>query len=645
MQRECDRATRTRKTPALAVLGSTLMLALGACAKGSSGTPSVGLEPEGMEDDTLPRPEGASEQDDEAEPSPGRTPTNARDPGANTNTGAATQGAGTTGPRGGTSANPVTSTSMVTPATPSCPAPNWSAVAPLSEQPAPQNVRSLRATTQGECLYVLVEFANADASYALLLDTDANGATGYQPLKWSERSGADYLVQAGQLYRYDSTGGQATAWKWRDPKPLQPIATERSLEFRIPLSLLQSKGPLSLAFMLIKPDNESSGEIPSGKSFVALSPSPQTTAGPDPRGDRSACLTSVPNTVSSARRPIAASQGMIVPAYLPVTGVRTDKWDLLRFLNWPKPVLLHGRWQVEAEGTALFELTNEEYEWLRLARAAREMSAQGLDFWVVVSGPNSGPLTSPADLPIASRVWGDIREQGGRIFGYVHTCKRPGETAEFIAIDEVTKQIKTWVTHYNDLDGIWLDEFYPRYELFDVDSAGVRAPAACNAEVMPPSYPNGACSSPVDRGFLLANGCYNPAVQINPEGGYYHTLTGRIRAEFPWLRIIGNAGGRLYSNQLSYAKLVDVLVSYENSFAHAQQNWSNLKRQDANVKYEAALFHSTDLADMPSAIEHVLDYGYTHVYTTDQLHSSGGNVWGKVSGHLANETTYLIEQH
>jgi hypothetical protein len=117
---------------------------------------------------------------------------------------------------------------------------------------------------------------------------------------------------------------------------------------------------------------------------------------------------------------------------------------------------------------------------------------------------------------------------------------------------------------------------------------------------------------------------------------------GRIRAAYPWLRIVGNAGGKLWSNQLKYADLVDVLVGHESSFATLQAKSSLLDPRSFTASSRtAALLHATSAENMVTAVERVFAAHYSHVYTTDQTASAGNNVWGRLSNYLEAQVAYL----
>jgi hypothetical protein len=615
------------------LLASSLMLVLGACANGlSTATPSPTdaelPSPEGIDD--VDKPGGDSDSDseeDESQSGAGGTPMM---PG--------NQGSGMTPSTGSKTPEPQPPTKSA-----ECAAPTWTNVPALPVQASDANVRSMRAMVDSTCLSVRIEVGSHKGGYALLIDTDGNAKTGYQAPEWGKHGGAEYLVQSEQLNRHDPSV-PSMPWKWRDPKPQAVGTTTTSLEFQIPLSAMQASAAAAqiwIGFMLIDGNNPA-GQIPGGDSFVQVSANPTTsgsrpTTSP-PAPDRSACKTYTPSGVRPARATIGVSKGMIVPADIGTDQVRDDVWAVLTAYDWPQPIDLFGGKALHLSGTTI-TLNNQEYAWLSLIRAARKLRAEDLDLWVVASAPSSG---SGADWQRLNLFWDRIREQGGGVFGQVRTATRPGEQPELIPVDDVAKQVQSWIGNYASLDGVWIDDFIPRYELFGLEQTGTKhvVPSGCDPNVMPPSLPNGACAAPIDRSLLRQNGCYDPAVQIQPAGGYYHTLTSRIRGDYPWMRIIGNARGQLYSNQLKYADLIDVLVSYQQSFTDA----ARLKAQAPTAAArEAAILHGTVPEKMKTTLISALDRGFSHVYATEQAPATSGTVWTEPSIYLDMEADFVLE--
>lgn len=302
---------------------------------------------------------------------------------------------------------------------------------------------------------------------------------------------------------------------------------------------------------------------------------------------------------------------------------------------------------------------DDAYAWNVLKEGAQTMSASTQssykDYWVVVNSADNGPFLNQNDWAKAKTVWDPIRANGGRIFGYVHAVQSPDASIPdgrlYRDINTVKAEITSWVNGYSDLDGIWIDEFYPRYE--------IAQPEAGAALVYPRDYPNGAANAPIDTGFINSQGQFNGR-QVEPAGGYYSQLTTWIRSTYPHLRIIGNAGGDMYSNQYKYGDLVDVLVSFEQNFDYAYvtgiQNWDSGTLVETE-KYQwhgldrlnqittapgvLALVHGNS-GNMALAIDQAFSHGYTHVYTTDRILQN--NIWGGLPQYLSSEIKYIAEK-
>lgn len=288
----------------------------------------------------------------------------------------------------------------------------------------------------------------------------------------------------------------------------------------------------------------------------------------------------------------ARADGLIIPAYLPL-GDATN-------------------WNVLKEDAAF---------------ARDGSSARYKDYWVAVNSGDNGPFSSANDWALAKVRWDPIRANGGAIFGYVHTLTSP-TSSTFRPLADVKADINAWAAGYEGLGGIWLDEFYPRYE---IDSAAGGAS---------PAFPNGQSNAPTDRSFLNADGTYKTNYpEINPAGGYYSQLTSWIRAAHPNLKIIGNAGGKFYSNQNRYADLVDVTCSFEETLAVAANapanDWAKLDRAPATLDNpQLALIH-TNSTDLAGAINQSISHGYRYFYTTDR--TLNNNIWGGLPPYFTSQ--------
>jgi Spherulation-specific family 4 len=445
--------------------------------------------------------------------------------------------------------------------------PNDWAAVPALAQAAGQSANTLKVTTENGSLYILVQGQGLIGNYNLYLNTDANAATGHQSYSWAAASGADYMVSNGSLYR--STG---PGWAWTPVQGgVEAAVNSLAIEIRIPmasLGVVSSAAPVAVGIQALTAGWQIDSVLPKSAQLSVYAP---------PAG-------------------LNFGKGMIIPAYLPLDDAYS--WNLLK------------------EGAAIMA-------------AGKNPAVR--DYWVAVNSGVNGPFTSTADWAKAATVWNPIRNNGGKIFGYVHTCVQPvGPT--FRTLAEVKSEITAWVNGFPQLDGIWLDEYYPRFELADVDGA----PG--------PNYPNGLSNGPTDRGFVNSANQFN-GQQVNPTGGYYDQLIKWMRTTYPQLRIIGNAGGAFYSNQTKYSDLPDVLVSFEQNLDVASNapvnDWTGLKRQiPASKSGQLALIHRNG-TNLAGAVDQSLAQGYTHIYTTNRVLEN--NIWGGLPPYLMTEIQYIAD--
>lgn len=271
---------------------------------------------------------------------------------------------------------------------------------------------------------------------------------------------------------------------------------------------------------------------------------------------------------------------------------------------------------------------NDVFNWNIIKEAAGIMTtgSSPKDFWVTGNGPANGPFTTAQDWADLQTSWDPIRASGGVLFGYVHTCTTPTGPL-FRSLQDVEQDISAWVAGYAGLGGIWLDEYYPRFEIAGSD--GVSA-----------TFPNGQSLAPTDRSFLNPDGTFN-ANQVNPAGGYYDQLTSWIHTTYPGLKIIGNAGGQFYSNQLAYANLVDVTCSFEQTYAVAADSptndWAGLNRQITTAS-QLALIHDNQ-SDLAGALSQAFGHGYNYVYTTNRTIDT--NLWGGIPPYFTTEVEQI----
>jgi hypothetical protein len=136
---------------------------------------------------------------------------------------------------------------------------------------------------------------------------------------------------------------------------------------------------------------------------------------------------------------------------------------------------------------------------------------------------------------------------------------------------------------------------------------------------------------------------------VKSAGGYFDQLTAWIHATYPALKLIGNAGAPLVNNLNNYGNLVDVLVSYENSYAEAQGFAEQppqylLGAPIKEVTKQLALFHDTDTAsNMEELVSKAFGLGYTHVYVNDGKFDNGkGNPWKVTPAYIDQEMSLVF---
>jgi hypothetical protein len=265
---------------------------------------------------------------------------------------------------------------------------------------------------------------------------------------------------------------------------------------------------------------------------------------------------------------------------------------------------------------------DETAKWSQLAAAAGQLSPQ--EFWVTANN-NNGPF-SAGQWPAAQARFGAIENNGGRIAGYVYTHQAAyqsngtlAQQAAFRDLASVQANITAWVNGYPGLDAIWLDEFYPRHELATESGPGYDGRNA--------NFPNGLGAAPT--GYRTPGLDLWATGQIDPTGGWYDVLIKWIRATYPNLKIIGNAGGQLYSNQMRYGALVDILVSFEQTQQTASaNNWSALRRNDPEyaTSPQLALVHNVpDIAAMQTVVTQSKAAGFQYIYATNGTYN--GALW------------------
>lgn len=244
-------------------------------------------------------------------------------------------------------------------------------------------------------------------------------------------------------------------------------------------------------------------------------------------------------------------------------------------------------------------------EIVRQAEAVQQTTGGRRDFWVVMNGA-SGPFTATNDIDKVNERAKQLHDANAKVFGYVHACNTimlPNHTFQcdgLRRVDDVTAAIDAWLKA--DVDGIWLDEFYPQFE-----------------KDWQADHP-----------------------QYVPTGRELDQITTHIRDVPRKLTIIGNAGGYLVSNAYKYAALVDVLCSFEGSSLEPDLSVTpatpGIVRQAVKPRYgQLALFHSIrDASSVANIVQRAFDEGYSHVFVGDgRLDDS--TAWTRIPPYFASE--------
>jgi hypothetical protein len=304
---------------------------------------------------------------------------------------------------------------------------------------------------------------------------------------------------------------------------------------------------------------------------------------------------------------VTHADGLIIPLYI---DPNASKVAVGRFSDPVSGTLLNAGteysgltiWNIAAEGAIALKNNN---------------SLKYKDYWVIANGPSNGPFQAPLNTTVKA-AFDKVRDNGGKIFGYVHTRQAPISPL-LVDLGSVKGNVAAWVKAYPSLDGVFIDEFSPLHE---VDGT--------NPHHYSPTDPN-----------PMANG------QINPAGGYYYQLTQWIKTTYPQLKIITNPGGRVHSNQYLWNNLGSVVCSYENTLENAkgngnwyapQQPWGNLARETTFTTVpQCALIHS-NTTHLTEAIQQAKRYGYQYVFTTQA--SMADNTWGIMPAYFSSEVQH-----
>jgi hypothetical protein len=475
---------------------------------------------------------------------------------------------------------------------------------PVVEATDLEQKMQLWATVESGTLYVQITGFPSNHHFNLLIDTD-DAASGFDSSDWFTDSGADYLVADAV------TGNRRTAtiaayvgpgFEWQKPAladaRVDAQFASSSVSVNVALELLGIKSwdrPIGLGFQVVGEDWKAKAQLPGKPKFAKLDPSGRKWDSLNCRYADEILPVAAPPLQGSVRPDYEVrNRGIVIPAY--VTPDVTTEWTLLE-------------------------------------QGAVAMGGAG-DYYVVVAGGDKGPPDAKGFDDFRPQ-WDAIRKAGGRIFGYIHPCidclkDEAVRTAQFEPLSKLEADVASWVRGYPELDGIWIDEFYPQYELKKPGSTANGG------------FWNGPQNAPSERCFENVDGKVHASADVEPTGGYFDQLTKSIRGNHPQLRIIGNVGTRLISNLELYGNLVDVLVSFEQSIGTAKANdWKGLTPPLAKVKRpQLALIHEAlTIDEMTRSVQEVFKLGYTHVYATDGLYS--GNAWGHVTPYLLKEVAAI----
>ncbi|WP_155373675.1 fibronectin type III domain-containing protein [Catellatospora vulcania] len=94
-------------------------------------------------------------------------------------------------------------------------------------------VQSVSIANNAANLYLLTRGTGLNVFGQFFLNTDNNPATGYNATGWSNPSGADYMLENGNLYRHAGGG-----WAWTSLGAVTFVRNDTAVEAAIPLSTL-----------------------------------------------------------------------------------------------------------------------------------------------------------------------------------------------------------------------------------------------------------------------------------------------------------------------------------------------------------------------------------------------------------------------
>ncbi|GAB4051576.1 fibronectin type III domain-containing protein [Catellatospora paridis] len=108
---------------------------------------------------------------------------------------------------------------------------DWGSITPAMT--GSTTVQSVSVANNATNLYLLARGTGLDVFGQFFLNTDNNPATGYSATGWSNPSGADYMLENGNLYRHAGGG-----WAWTSLGAVTFVRNDTAVEAAIPLSTL-----------------------------------------------------------------------------------------------------------------------------------------------------------------------------------------------------------------------------------------------------------------------------------------------------------------------------------------------------------------------------------------------------------------------
>lgn len=401
----------------------------------------------------------------------------------------------------------------------------WGTFAKYSPKSVDLSDKNMQLTYDYKYMNLSIDELVLDAEiYNLYIDADGDSKTGQNPGWWTG-NGADFLIQkvndcAATLYRYDEKQRN-----WIDTQ--KPVFCVNDTE--------NNKRNLKMSFEALGINISDINKV--GFAYMSMHgwnmPDDMITIVPK---QNDSFATKIKSTNNSDENPFPRKRtdigsGIIIPAYINLNeDIDSEKNS--------------GLWKDFIEEISMMNLS-------------------GKDLYVVVNGTNgpSGIIWNQANA-----IFKKIKNINNniKIIGYVHTCETPvpepgKDFLKFCDISVVMGDIKKWVDKSEGLiDGIWIDEFYPWYEIgSDTPTEG-------------PTYPNLIDNAPKDKSKFEKDHAWI-WYDVDYFGGYYYQLCKAIYDYNKDLITIGNAGGGFRSTQTMYGELVDILVSFEQTYEYANQ--------------------------------------------------------------------------